>query len=152
MRILSYDVLSPLVLPRGLGRRDGRHGWHGWHGWHGHGRRGYGQMIAGGLEAVLAGRVVDGAPLAVGVHVAVRAASVAFRVRLLLELDTVSLLVRGAELTVVGQVPGVRQDGGVLLRGDQRHRPRQRHQDKYLQRMKSDCFFFSSVSDFLPPR
>jgi len=89
-------------------------------------------VIAGGLETVLAGGVADCAPLAVGVHVTVRASSVTLSVRLFLELHTVTLRVSGTELTVVGQVPGVGQYGGVLLGGGcQRHR-RQRHGDKYL--------------------
>lgn len=89
-------------------------------------------MVAGGLETVLAGRVGDGAPLAVGVHVTVGAASVAFRVRLLFELDAVALRVSGTELAVIGQVSGVGEDGGVLLGNDKRYRRGERHQDKYL--------------------
>jgi len=91
-------------------------------------------VIAGGLETVLAGGVADCAPLAVGVHVTVRASSVTLSVRLFLELHTVTLRVSGAELTGVGQVPGVGQYGGVLRGSCQRQRhQRQRHRDKYLQ-------------------
>jgi len=88
-------------------------------------------VVAGGLETVLAGGVADCTPLAVGVYVTVRAAPVTLSVRFLLELHTVALRVSGAKLTVVGQVPGVSQNGGVLLGSGQRHR-RQRHRDKYL--------------------
>lgn len=128
---------SPLVLPRGwLGRGNGGHGWHR------DGSRGDGQVIAGGLETVLAGRVVHGAPLAVGVHVAVRTASVAVSVRFLFELGPVALFVSGAELPVVGEIPGIRQDGGVLLADDKRHR-RQRHQDEYLIGREKHGHFFN---------
>jgi len=99
-------------------------------------------MITGGLETVLAGRICNGAPLAVGVHVTVGAASVAFRVRLFFELDAVALRVSGTELSVVGQVSGIGEDGSVLLGDDKRHR-RQRHQDKYD---KSAHDFFDIMS------
>lgn len=92
-------------------------------------------MVAGGLETVLAGRVGDGAPLTVGVQIAVRAPPVALGVRLLFELDAVALFVSGTELAVVGQVPGVRYDGCIaVLAGHQRRRRRQRYEDEYLRR------------------
>jgi len=95
--------------------------------WHWDWSRGYWQVIAGGLETVLAGGVADCAPLSVGVHVAVGASSVTRSVRLFLELHTVTLRVSGAELTVVGQVPGVGQYGGVLRGGGCQRHQRQRH-------------------------
>lgn len=74
-------------------------------------------MITGGFETVLAGRVGHGTSLAVWVHVTVRAPSVAFRVRLFLELDAIALRVRGTELSIFRQISRVRQDRGVLLTG-----------------------------------
>uniref|UniRef100_A0A182NW62 Uncharacterized protein n=1 Tax=Anopheles dirus TaxID=7168 RepID=A0A182NW62_9DIPT len=71
-------------------------------------------MVTGRLEAVLARDVGDGAALAGRVDVAVRAAPVAVRVRLLLEVGAVLLRVGGAELAVPGQVPLLAQDRGRL--------------------------------------
>lgn len=123
----EHSHCSPLVLLPRAGLRC----WGCVGGWDRDRGRSYRQVVAGRLETVLAGGVADGAPLAIGVHVTVRAPSVSLGVRLLLELHTVALRVSGAELSVVREVPGVGQDGGVLVRGSHGHR-RQRQRDKYL--------------------